>query len=360
MANTLIAHQKLFKGAENNPLLAPRGIFVKNQMLFVSDTGQNRVFIWKKMPQNLYQEPEVVLGQALQTDTGRNASGTVSASSLQYPSGIWSDGQRLIIADAWNHRVLIWNELPTQNGQFADIVLGQPDFESNEPNVKGVNTPPTAQSLYWCYGVHSDGKSLWIADTGNRRVLYFKEIPTHSFASADAVIGQPSFTERDYDPQNAVWAYSVKVSKNGQLAITDTQYYRILLWNDWQSAFSKPADIIIGQSDFFQNGQNQFGLFPKANTLNWCYDSCFYKNGIFVADTGNSRVLWFENLPKENNLPADSLIGQKDFVTGSENLETILTTENTIYWAFSVAVEDNLLAIADTGNHRIVLADLAI
>jgi hypothetical protein len=131
-----------------------------------------------------------------------------------------------------------------------------------------------------------------------------------------------------------------------------------LIWENWENAFSKPADVIIGQSDFSQNGQNQFGLFPKANTLNWCYDTCFYKDGIFVADTGNSRVLWFENLPKENNASADSLIGQKDFITGSENLETILTTENTLYWAFSISVEENLLAIADTGNHRIMLVEL--
>ncbi|SFE49313.1 NHL repeat-containing protein [Thermoflexibacter ruber] len=352
------SQQRLFKGAENNTFLAPRGVFIKNKMLFVADTGQNRVFIWKKLPTSVFQAPDVVLGQAAQTDTGRNANGEVSASTLQYPSAIWSDGQRLIVADAWNHRVLIWNELPMKNGQSADVVLGQPNFESNQPNVKGINTPPTAQSLYWCYGVCSDGKSLWIADTGNRRVLYFNEIPTQSFAPADKVIGQRSFTERDYDPQNAAWAYSVKVSQSGQLAITDTQSYRVLLWDSWQEAFCKPANTIIGQSDFSQNGQNQFGFFPKANTLNWCYDTCFYKNGIFVADTGNSRVLWFENLPKENNATADRLIGQKGFETGSENLETILTTENTLYWAFSISVENNLLAIADTGNHRIMLMDL--
>jgi hypothetical protein len=356
----LIAHQRLFKGTANNPFLAPRGVFIKNDALFVADTGQNRVFVWKKIPHTLYQEPDVVLGQVLQTDTGRNANGLVSASTLQYPSGLWSDGKRLIIADAWNHRVLIWNELPTHTGQPADVVIGQPDFESNQPNINGVNTPPTSQSLYWCYGVCSDGKSLWIADTGNRRVLFFNEIPTKSFSPADKVIGQTNFLERDYNPQNAVWAYSVKIGGNGQLAITDTQYYRVLLWHHWESAFSKPADVIIGQSDFSQNGQNQYGLFPKANTLNWCYDACFYKNGVFVADTGNSRILWFQDFPTINNVSANSLIGQKDFSTGSENLETILTTENTIYWAFSISVENNLLAIADTGNHRIVLVDLSI
>lgn len=350
--------QLIFKGAENNPFLAPRGVFIKNQMLFVSDTGQNRVFIWKTLPKSTFQAADVVLGQIQKFNTGRNAEGEVSASSLQYPSGIWSDGNKLIVADAWNHRVLIWNELPTQDGQEADVVLGQPDFESNQPNVVGISQPPTSQSLYWCYGVYSDGKSLWIADTGNRRVLYFKEIPSQSFTAADAVIGQVNFNERDYDSQNAIWAYSVKISEKGQMAIVDTQFYRVLIWHNYQTAFYQPADVIIGQADFTQNGQNQFGLFPKANTLSWCYDVCFYKNGLFVCDTGNSRVLWFEEVPKAHNPTANDLIGQKNFTTGSENLDTIRTTENTIYWAFALSIENNVLAIADTGNHRIILENL--
>jgi hypothetical protein len=347
--------QLIFKGTKNNPFLAPRGVFIKNEMLFVADTGQNRVFIWKNIPTDTFQEPDVVLGQMDNLDTGRNAQGEVSANSLLYPSGIWSDGQRLIVADAWNHRVLIWNKLPTQDGQKADIVLGQPDFESNQPNVAGISQPPTSQSLYWCYGVYSDGKSLWIADTGNRRVLYFKEIPTQSYTKADEVIGQINFNERDYESQNAVWPYSVKISAKGEMAISDTQYYRVLIWHNWQTAMHKPADVIIGQADFNQNGQNQFGLFPQAHTLSWCYDTFFYKNGIFVCDTGNSRVLWFEHIPQSHNAIADDLIGQKNFTTGSENLETIRTTENTIYWAFALSIENDMLAIADTGNHRIIL-----
>jgi hypothetical protein len=33
-------------------------------------------------------------------------------------------------------------------------------------------------------------------------------------------------------------------------------------------------------------------------------------------------------------------------------------TEKAIYWPFSIGVMDQKLVIADTGNHRIVLADL--
>ena len=366
----------IFKGDEGNPFLAPRGVFLIKNHLFVTDTGQNRVFIWKSLddfgfgisdfgegaPKSDIRNPKslLVLGQMDKDDTGRNSGKKVSASTLHYPSGIWSDGEKLIVADAWNHRVLIWHSMPTENGQAADVVIGQPDFESNEPNTKGIGANPTERSLNWCYGVFSDGERLWIADTGNRRVLFFNKIPTENYAAADGVIGKSNFNERDYDNADAIWPYSVKISPEGKMAITDTQYYRILLWNDWQKAFTQKADAIIGQKDFDSSGANQYGLYPQAHTLNWCYDTCFYKNGIFVADAGNSRVLWFDNTPSVFNAAATNLIGKKDFNTGSENRDTVFGTDKNLYWPFSICIENEIMAIADTGNHRIFLNKLLI
>lgn len=355
-----VAHPFLFKGSIEKPLLAPRGVFINRGKLFVSDTGQNRVFIWNKLPTHEFEEPSVILGQSEIDSVGRNTGGETSSSSLQYPSGIWSDGVRLIVADAWNHRVLIWTELPTKNGQAADVVLGQPTFESNEPNVLGIGAEPTANTLNWPYGVYSDGVKLWVADTGNRRVLYFHEIPTKNFSEADEVIGKPNFETRDYENNEPIWPYSVKVSPQGQLIIADTQFYRNLIWNSLEEAPVKPADIIIGQNGFDDSGQNQFGLFPSNKSLNWTYDACFYKNGILVNDTGNSRILWFDKLPSMNNAEATAVIGKPDFRTGSENKDTLNGTDSSLYWPFSIAVEDGQLIVADTGNHRLVFMDLLI
>ncbi len=354
----LIANIQLFKGGKDNPLLAPRGAFYINNKLIVTDTGQNRVFIWNELPEKEYAEPDVILGQLKMEDTGRNASGKTTASTMMYPSGLWSDGQQLIVADAWNHRVLIWTTFPTKNGQPADIVLGQRDFTSSEPNIEGISKPPTAKSLNWPYGVFSNGKELWIADTGNRRVLYFKTIPTESYTAADNVIGKTSFTERDYETDQAIWPYSVKISPEGQMTITDTQYYRVLLWHNWKDGFTKQADVIIGQPDFEGNGQNQFNLFPKAQTLNWCYDTCFYKGGLWVADTGNSRILWYPEVPKTSNLEATDLLGHENFNTGSEHKDSIRSTESSYYWPFFISIENGVMVVADTGNHRIVINTL--
>lgn len=351
----ILTKSLVFNGAKENPFLAPRGVCLVNNHLFVSDTGQNRVFVWKSLPETEYQAPDLILGQNDEMDTARNAGDKVTASSLQYPSGIWSDGIKLIVADAWNHRILIWNTMPQTNGQPADVVLGQPDFESNETNAKGIGAKPTAQTMNWPYGVYSDGNQLWVADTGNRRVLYYKTIPNVNYMPADEVIGQPSFEDRDYNPENAIWPYSVKVSPSGQLAITDTQYFRVLVWHNWRDALLQQADCIIGQKDFAASGQNQFQLKPSSNTLNWCYDSHFQGNALWVADTGNSRLLYFDRVPKSHSTPAVDVIGHDDFETGSENANTVNGTENSLYWPFSISMSKGLLAIADTGNHRIIL-----
>lgn len=351
----ILADGLVFKGDQFNPFLAPRGVWLTNDRLFVSDTGQNRVFIWNQCPKEEYASPDVVLGQSEAKATGRNSGSEVSAKTLQYPSGIWSDGEILIVADAWNHRVLIWNKIPSTHGQAADVVLGQPDFASSEPNVKGLGTAPSANSLYWPYGVFSNGRELWIADTGNRRVLYFDKIPTESFVPASKVIGKENFNERDYENEDPVWPYSVRVNGNGEMAITDTQYYRVLIWKDYKTSFHSKADRIIGQADFQSNGQNQFRLSPAAHTLNWCYDSFFDNDHIWVVDTGNSRLLKFPAFPFKNNQSAIDIIGHPDYNTGSENIETIMGTENALYWPFSLCIAGEYMAIADTGNHRIII-----
>jgi hypothetical protein len=348
--------QLIFYGDAASPLLAPRGVCLHGKALTVGDTGQNRVFIWKDFLFEQHQPADVVLGQPDGTATGRNANGETDASSLQYPSGVWTEGTKWIVADAWNHRVLIWNNMPEQNGQPADVVLGQHNFSGNQPNGAGIGAAPSADTLYWPYGVWGQNGHLWIADTGNRRVLFFNAIPQRNGAAADAVIGQPDMNSRDYDPQHAIWPYSVKADASGKLLIADTQYYRVLLWDHYQNALSgAQADVLIGQPSFEANGQNQYGLKPAAHTLNWTYDACFTDNGLTVADTGNSRILHWQQVPQIHNSPANHLLGQPDFSTnGESSLSMRSQIENEMYWPFAVQYQSGYLIVADTGNHRII------
>ena len=93
--------------------------------LFVSDGNNNRIMIWNKIPKSNGANAQVVV--VGQPDFTSSAPAT-SKTGLDEPEGLWSDGTRLVVADFFNNRVLIWNSIPTTNGVAADVVVGQPDF----------------------------------------------------------------------------------------------------------------------------------------------------------------------------------------------------------------------------------------
>ena len=59
------------------------------------------------------------------------------------PRALWIEGPQLLVCDYGNSRVLIWNSLPTMNGQPADIELGQLNFTSayNRPDRTHIGGP---------------------------------------------------------------------------------------------------------------------------------------------------------------------------------------------------------------------------
>jgi hypothetical protein len=90
-----------------------------NGKLFVSGALNNRVLIWNTLPVGNVPA-DVVVGQANFT-TG--TSGT-SRTQMNQPIGIAVAGGRLILSDAVNNRVLIWNTIPTTNGVIVTVCAG--------------------------------------------------------------------------------------------------------------------------------------------------------------------------------------------------------------------------------------------
>ena len=185
-------------------LLQPTGIAVTpDGKLLVADSGHNRVLVWNQIPLTSGQPADLVLGQPDFTSCDANApifqggASLVSNRSLAAPVGLWTDGTRLVVIDAGNHRALIWNSFPRSNFQPADLVLGQPDFTTARP----VSTPTAAtvssgNAAGGFYGeVTSNGVQLVITDPYAYRVLLWNNFPTRNFQPADGVLGQASFTE---------------------------------------------------------------------------------------------------------------------------------------------------------------------
>jgi hypothetical protein len=167
---------------------SPGSLYVYGNKLFACDIFNNRVLIWNTFPTTNQQTPDVVIGKPDFT-TSFN-SGPISGSTLSAPMGLYSDGTRLFVADYGNHRILVWNSIPTTNGQSADLALGQPNLNSNTSNNGGLS----ASSINGPYMVWGDGTRLMVADSGNNRVLIWSSIPTSSGQVANLVVGQPNFT----------------------------------------------------------------------------------------------------------------------------------------------------------------------
>ncbi|MEO8413766.1 MAG: hypothetical protein ABI472_08910 [Ginsengibacter sp.] len=75
---------------------------------------------------------------------------------------------------------------------------------------------------------------------------------------------------------------------------------------------------------------------------------------MWIADTGNKRIVYFKNIPAENNLPANKIYGNINFESIGEHLEVGSQHSERMYWPFAVNVMDDQLIVADTGNHRII------
>ncbi len=167
----------------------PEAVMAVDGRLLVADGDNNRVLIWNTIPTASGTLPDLVLGQS----SFDSCDDGVSEFAMNYPSGVWSDGTKLLVTDGSNNRVLGWNSFPTSNNQPADFVLGQADFTSNECNLG--SDAPNAESLCNNYeGIFSNGRQIFVADSDNNRVLVWNDWPTENGVAADLVLGQPDFT----------------------------------------------------------------------------------------------------------------------------------------------------------------------
>jgi uncharacterized protein (TIGR03437 family) len=327
----------------------------------------------------------LVLGQPDFTTT--TLSFVASSATLRLPTAVASDGVHLVVGDTDHNRVLIWNRIPTTNNQPADVVVGQPNFKSvfipgNTPNAKSMRGPQ---------GVWIQNGRLFVADTGNNRVLIFNQIPTSNGAAADVVLGAPDFTtfvEPDLTQQkNSVTASlvlnPVAVSSDGvHVFVTDLGYNRVLIWKSIPTTNGVPADVAVGQPDLVSSiPNNAFSVSPTDTTVppvqtpvlctvsngtdvngkltypNSCNATLSFprfvlaaNNRLFIADGGNDRVLVFNTIPTTSGASADIVIGQ---IGGSVNQAS--DAADSLRTPMSLAWDGVNLYVSDAYNRRITV-----
>jgi len=179
-------------GCTGSTLNNPKDVALAGGKLIVVDRNNARVLIWNSIPLTNGVAANVVLGQP---DFTTCTTVSASAQSFATPSGVWSDGTRLIVADRGNNRVLIWNSVPVNNQQAADSVLGQATMTASANGVL-----PTGMSHP--IAVTSNGVQLFVADELNNRVLVWNSMPMTDDAPADVVLGQGDFNHSTCNDQD--------------------------------------------------------------------------------------------------------------------------------------------------------------
>jgi hypothetical protein len=344
-------------------MFAPRGacLAAPDGPLFVCDTGHHRLLIWHRAPTSDHTPADLLIGQSDFSREGRNAKAEIRAATLNVPTGIAAVDGVLAVADAWNHRVLLWFGYPDTINRPADVVLGQAGFGAGIAN-RGA-TGPDADTLNWCYGVAISAGRLLVADTGNRRVLVWDRIPTVNGAPADLVMGQRDFSKRDENagldagPLGMRWPHGIAVV-GGTILIADAGNNRVMAWRKLPASNGAPCDFVFGQPDMASVDHNRTAYRPTACTMSMPYGITVHGDRLVVADTANSRLLGFDRAALAMNATASWLTGQHAFTDNGDN-RWGPPVRDSLCWPYDVAGCNETLVVADSGNSRVVLWDAA-
>ncbi len=329
--------------------------------LYVCDASNHRVLAWRSSLRFRNGSPaDLVVGQPdfvtaiPNADTGRAQSPT--RTSLSQPRGVAVDADgNLWVADAGNNRALRFPKPFEQSGRVsADTVLGQQGFFTS------ISATVNASSLRNPFGV-AVGQSgeIYIADTNNNRVLEYPASPA-SGAAAVRVFGKTSFDSGTAPTQISALSLSnptaLVVDPFNFLVVADSSAHRVVVYP--LSPDAPPSAItagtVIGQDSFEAGGA---GAGPTR--LNSPQGVGVNPEGvIYVADSGNNRVLSFPSLftlPSTGGAATQAL-GQPALNTNNPNFNTPdgLATNEGMFQPLGLFVDRRGgVWVGDAGNSRV-------
>ena len=143
--------------ASNDSMYFPRDIVVGKMGMFVSDSGNNRVLYWKEIPTENGQPADMVFGQANFFDNRHNRNGQANATTLNDPYGLWLEEEE-------NPEWVPPEENALEETQEEETLGGSSSGEGAGEDTVEEEIP---EYLF----------KLFIADRGNSRVVVWNELP---------------------------------------------------------------------------------------------------------------------------------------------------------------------------------------
>ncbi len=330
----------------------PYGVSTDGDRLIVSDGGNNRVLIWDAVPTEADVPPKRVLGQP----DFSTAAATGGAAGLSFPINAVAHDGGLYVLDYLHHRALWWSQIDGPDGAPADGVVGQADADALKPN-RGLDHPD-ADTLRYPFDVlpTTDG-GLWLVDSGNHRLLHFAQAPKDSDAAADALWGQSALDTTDGGVHNNGFLEPLSVAVSAtHAAILDNENNRVLIFD--KTLPTTGAIAVVGQPDFSSTLDNQGGE-AGANTLATTDRSSVAIDAaerLYISDSPNYRILVYDAVPTTNDVAADFVLGQPDFSSTANGG----CTKTSLNWPTGMSAYENRLFVADSSNNRALMYELPI
>jgi sugar lactone lactonase YvrE len=315
--------------------------------LYVADGLNNRVLRFDTPLTDAVAD--LVLGQTAMNDV-RFPVVPVSAPQV----GIFDNSYALIVVDSANSRLQLYGNL-SKSQTVPGAIIGQPDLDTTGCNSTGLSASSLCQPTA---AIVDPNGNLWVADTGNNRVLVYNypwfsyDNQAHQYVArtaANRVFGQPDFTAGNTcsgGTTGLCGPRGIAVDSNATVYISDSGNNRIV--HHINPLADSIGDRVYGQSDFNGTQCNAGGVSadslcdPRSLAIN-------AEGDLFVTDRGNNRVLVYDQvLPNAGG--ADHVFGQD----GSMTSTACASGDGGLCHPGGLALDrgGNLL-VADTDNNRV-------
>ena len=305
------------------------------------------------------------------------------------------------MVDSGYSRILVfpayaqWPAEATQYSPEASAVIGQGGFSSTSlsPNgntLSSVVTPPASAASLWnpkAAMFLPAVNELFVSDSGNNRVLAMPQsaFASSGFGSATAVLGQDNLTGNSINliqgkefffasGNGALGDAGIALDTNGSvphLYVADTYNHRVLAFYDVRKiAPGQSADLVIGQQDGTSALCNYIGGTPPGGSANLITSSSLCGptgvlvdafGNLYVADTGNARVLRFPSpfgqCPNGPGSSGCTSLPQADLVLGQSNFNIKITDPSSTNMAapYGLAFSgNNGLLVSDAVENRVL------
>ena len=305
-------------------------------------------------------QADVIIGQVDRfSNQAQNPANGGRQTGLNNPTGLAVDaGGNLYVADTGNNRILRYPQPfnAANANEFPNLVIGQQSLATSAANLNGLSASSlsTSKSGAGRTGIAFDPSgNLWVADTVNNRALRFPAAALAAgskFAPADMVIGQAAFNSSAAGASRTILSglkspNGISVSSSGTLYITD-QFSRVLV-------FPTPSTGATAANMFGNDSSST----PTANSLSNPTGVVAAGAGVYVADAPNNRVLAFAS--GQSSTGASAVIGQLSFTENKVNKGAGDASANSFHTPGDLAAAAQELYVADTGNNRVLVFTLS-